>query len=205
MASEAQIEANRANARLSTGPKTRAGKEKSRQNALRHGLRAQQVVALDERGADFAAYHDELVAALEPQDAFEAALVRRLALLSWRLDRVARIEAAKLNVESAWNLGHGRAADNVWPEAMPTLAGYESALDRAFRRSLAMLEQRQARRRPARRASLSALATADEAAVPALPAPDPAARGERPAAHLFPPNEANSPAADGPESHTDLT
>ncbi|WP_409192579.1 hypothetical protein [Bradyrhizobium sp. RDM4] len=38
MASKRQIEANRANARRSTGPKTLSGKAKSSRNALRHGL-----------------------------------------------------------------------------------------------------------------------------------------------------------------------
>jgi hypothetical protein len=40
MASERQIEANRANARKSTGPKTRAGRQRTRTNAYRHGLAA---------------------------------------------------------------------------------------------------------------------------------------------------------------------
>ena len=38
MATEAQKRANRANARLSTGPRARAGKAKVARNALRHGL-----------------------------------------------------------------------------------------------------------------------------------------------------------------------
>jgi len=38
VASNRQIKANRRNAKLSSGPKTEAGKAKSRRNALRHGL-----------------------------------------------------------------------------------------------------------------------------------------------------------------------
>jgi hypothetical protein len=40
MASARQIEANRRNARKSTGPKTRAGRQRTRTNAYRHGLAA---------------------------------------------------------------------------------------------------------------------------------------------------------------------
>jgi hypothetical protein len=40
MATEAQIAANRRNAGRSRGPKTRAGKNRSRANALKHGLTA---------------------------------------------------------------------------------------------------------------------------------------------------------------------
>src|SRR6516164_9595337 len=40
MASERQIAANRANAKRSTGPKTRAGTQRASQNAYRHGLSA---------------------------------------------------------------------------------------------------------------------------------------------------------------------
>jgi len=40
MVSERQIKANRRNARKSTGPKTRAGRERTRSNAYRHGLAA---------------------------------------------------------------------------------------------------------------------------------------------------------------------
>ena len=41
MATEEQIAANRRNAELSSGPKTEAGRNRSRMNALRHGLTGQ--------------------------------------------------------------------------------------------------------------------------------------------------------------------
>ena len=39
MATQKQIEANRKNAGKSTGPRTAEGKQKSRMNSLKHGLR----------------------------------------------------------------------------------------------------------------------------------------------------------------------
>ena len=44
MSSLRQIEANRRNAQLSTGPVTEDGKSKSRQNAVRRGLTAETVI-----------------------------------------------------------------------------------------------------------------------------------------------------------------
>jgi hypothetical protein len=181
MATEAQIAANRRNAALSTGPKSLQGKGKSRENALRHGLRATQVVALGEDGDDFAAYHAELSEALLPQDAFEAALVRRLALLSWRLDRLCRIEAAYLNADADYRARHGDGKPDAhnWPFQMPDFARYEASLDRAFKRTLTMLEQHQAARRR------------DALAVDTSAPPPGAVPGEGAAQNVFLPNEPN--------------
>ena len=48
MTSQKQIEANRRNAKQSTGPRTTAGKQRTSQNALKHGLSAEQSVILGE-------------------------------------------------------------------------------------------------------------------------------------------------------------
>lgn len=68
MASEKQLAANRRNAQSSTGPRTRSGKARSSQNALKHGLSANQVVMLDEDPAAFDALRDDLYADYQPTD-----------------------------------------------------------------------------------------------------------------------------------------
>ena len=94
MASKRQIRANRRNARRSTGPRTAAGKAASAANALRHGLAAARTVVLpDEDAGAFARFRHDVIADLDPQDTLQAALAGRIALLLWRLDRAARLEA----------------------------------------------------------------------------------------------------------------
>ncbi|HKX07433.1 MAG TPA: hypothetical protein VJN67_04535 [Stellaceae bacterium] len=97
MTSPAQFAANRLNAQKSTGPKTAAGKARVAQSALWHGLTAASLVVLDEDAADFDDFHDCLTRDLEPRGTFECALVERIAVLSWRLRRVAKAEAALIN------------------------------------------------------------------------------------------------------------
>ncbi|MHC4445109.1 MAG: hypothetical protein ACYTA5_21125 [Planctomycetota bacterium] len=46
--SEKQLQANRQNAKKSTGPKTPEGKARSSQNALKHGLLARQILINDD-------------------------------------------------------------------------------------------------------------------------------------------------------------
>jgi hypothetical protein len=66
--SAAKLIANRANATLSTGPRTAAGKARVSLNRLVHGLRAQQDALLpDEDPGAFEAAHDRLCDELQPQ------------------------------------------------------------------------------------------------------------------------------------------
>ena len=57
MTSFRQIEANRRNARKSTGPTTEEGKQRSRCNAVRHGLTAETVIQALEDAEDYKALH----------------------------------------------------------------------------------------------------------------------------------------------------
>jgi hypothetical protein len=93
MSSLRQIEANRRNARLSTGPVTEEGKKKSRRNALRHGLTAETVIHALEDAEDYVAFEMAVTADFDAQTAVERELVLRLASLLWRLRRITAIEA----------------------------------------------------------------------------------------------------------------
>jgi hypothetical protein len=92
MTSLRQTEANRRNARLSTGPVTEEGKKKSRRNAFRHGLTAETVIVALEDADDYAAFEMAVTADFDAQSAVERELVLRLASLLWRLRRVTAIE-----------------------------------------------------------------------------------------------------------------
>jgi hypothetical protein len=71
VSSERQIESNKLNARLSTGPRTIAGKQKIATNALKHGLTGKQIVLPDENPDDFDEFSSTLWQDLDPQGTLE--------------------------------------------------------------------------------------------------------------------------------------
>lgn len=97
MTSFKQLTVNRLNAMKNTGPRTAAGKRRSRQNALRHGLTAQTVIAALANSADYQALEEGIVADYQPQSAAERELVCRLASVLWRLRCSTSIEASSLS------------------------------------------------------------------------------------------------------------
>jgi hypothetical protein len=100
MSSLRQIEANRRNARLSTGPLTEDGRRKSRQNAVRHGLTAETVIDALEDAEDYAAFEMAVTADYDAQSAVERELVLRLASLLWRLRRATAIESGLFKIQA---------------------------------------------------------------------------------------------------------
>jgi hypothetical protein len=71
MSSKKKVEANRRNARLSTGPKTQAGKRNVRLNAQKHGLYAQEIVLRPENEAEINQLRKHLDAELKPTSALQ--------------------------------------------------------------------------------------------------------------------------------------
>lgn len=119
MATSRQIAANRLNARRSTGPRTFAGKRRSRRNALRHGLTAETVIDVFERPEDYRRFHQDFVDAFEPLSAIEHALVGRLASLLWRLRRATAIEAGLIAMHGEASPGQGTRKHHAQIHALP--------------------------------------------------------------------------------------
>ncbi len=95
MTSFKQIEANRRNARKSTGPTTEEGKQRSRSNAVRHRLTAET-----EAAEHYKAFEAAIIADCDAQTAVERELVSRLASLLWRLRRATTMETALFEIQA---------------------------------------------------------------------------------------------------------
>lgn len=97
--SPAQLAANRANARKSTGPRTAEGKAHSAQNARKHGFTASTfaVVRLEELGA-IACLREDLIACYQPANSQELFAIERIAIAQHVLLRAARLESGVFTV-----------------------------------------------------------------------------------------------------------
>ena len=94
MTTPVKVDANRRNARRSTGPRTLVGKARSSKNAFRHGLLSKNVLLPDEDAEKFGAFRDNITTRLDPQGEVEHLLVDKIVMSAWRLGRVYRLEAS---------------------------------------------------------------------------------------------------------------
>src|SRR5262245_42517817 len=96
MTAEERAEISRRNGRKSCGPCTHDGKERSKFNALKHGLDAKTPVL---PGEDPEAYRRRIAAwtaDFRPRNQAEFFLVEQAARVSWQIERADRAEAARL-------------------------------------------------------------------------------------------------------------
>jgi len=100
VASLAKVEANRANALKSTGPRTAEGRNVARWNAVKHGLLSKAVVLRQGEGKEDEEEFKELLLSLHetygPEGTMEEILVERIAVGYWRLQRAIRFETGML-------------------------------------------------------------------------------------------------------------
>jgi hypothetical protein len=198
MASPAQITASRANAQLSTGPRSVEGKAASSRNALKLGITAQSMIipgedpaALDRLNAE---YHDRY----QPVGPVECAVLKEAVRAQWLRDRYYRIETDVINMradahpESKHAVAAAFDQDAKSGNALQRLFRRQQAADNDWRSALQLLEQLQERRR---RAEIEeALLARQSAATPIRPVPsDSRVRSVEPP--LRAPQPATSPAA----------
>ena len=91
MSTDAQIHANQANARLSTGPKTSDGKAKSSLNAVKTGLTGRTVLLPGDDAAKYEQHVQRFFKKYKPTED-ENALVQAIADTEWRLLRIPSLE-----------------------------------------------------------------------------------------------------------------
>jgi hypothetical protein len=99
MATDKQLAANRRNAQHSTGPRTPAGKNIARFNAIRHALTGQFTIVAPTDHAAFITLSHRLTADLKPTGEQELQIAHRIVRDTWRLHR------ASANEENIYALG----------------------------------------------------------------------------------------------------
>jgi hypothetical protein len=172
--SEAQLAANRANAQLSSGPKSETGKSKSSHNALKTGLTGRTILLPDD---DVAAYQT-LVSLIDqkfkPADDIEKHLTQSITDTEWRLLRIPTLEAG------LYALGRHELSAECAHESNPQIRAsmLEALIFRTYQkdlRNLALQERRLRSQLKADTAELRHLQAERREAQPAPPQPKPAA------------------------------
>lgn len=97
MASSRQIAANRKNARQSTGPRTIAGKMRSRANAMKHGMTATVLHGIED-AQEYRRLQLRIRRQYRPVCPTDEELLDRLCSLLWRLRRAGSIESGLLSI-----------------------------------------------------------------------------------------------------------
>ena len=175
MTTNAQIKANRNNAKKSTGPRTEEGKTRSAKNALKHGLLARDTVLPGEDPADFDRQLSALEADIQPANSLEFELVRQIADAQWRMRRLTRLETGffAAAVDETRRYMEKRRPDELRPgydgetqllgsamldrtQAFVHLARYDGHLSRRFFRAVKQLADLRRDERKAREARSSA-------------------------------------------------
>jgi hypothetical protein len=160
MATESQINANRENAKLSSGPKTEEGKAKSSRNNTKFGLFATNNCVQPEEKEDYENFSTALWTTLAPADPVEEVTAAEFVRNAWRLRRCAMAEGTlgeivarfQASQNKARGTDHPTADPMIYPAYLPT----QNAIDRArtsaqsgMRRAKADLDKMQTARRKA--------------------------------------------------------
>ncbi|MBV8895495.1 MAG: hypothetical protein JO051_03210 [Acidobacteriaceae bacterium] len=141
MATQAQIHANRENAKLSTGATTPEGKEASSRNNFRHGLTCHAFFLLETENPDaFDLLKRSLRGEYQPQTPTEEILVEKMAQYHWLGQRAQHLLTLHVSIDHLDLPTHQGAA---------VYLRYQTHFDRLFQRALHDLLKLRAERRKA--------------------------------------------------------
>ncbi len=118
-------------ARKSGGPSTKQGKEKSRRNAVKHGIFAKVVLLNTEPPAQFDNLLKGFRIDLQPKGTLEEVLVEKLAALMWRYRRMLVAERAEIGIEQGDNSHAAIREGQQWKDAL-ALEGSDEVSTRGF-------------------------------------------------------------------------
>ncbi len=155
--SAAQSAANAANSQKSTGPRTEAGKNRTRLNAYRHGLTGQIYAFNSEDREAFDKHCRAICEALAPVGAIEIDLAQAIAEDRWRMNRARAIEygifaeaQALSDIQSA--AGEAIVKARAWlteGKSLQLLTLYAQRIHRSAEKNMAELRRLQEERKAA--------------------------------------------------------
>jgi hypothetical protein len=137
---------NRANSLRSTGPRTESGKQRSSQNALRHGLTARTAVLPTEDPEAYQRHIQQFLDEYAPTTPTETQLVHEIANTAWRLNRIPFLEAELLS--------QNPNPQSLIPQ-LATLGLHGSRLSCQFQKAIEQLREIQNERRRLERRHLN--------------------------------------------------
>jgi len=120
-------ETSTARAQRSGGPRTKQGKERSRHNAVKHGLVARGLTELDDSDA-YESLVQRLMKAKRPVGDIEKFCVRRIAFHMTRLERAEKLEAEFITGELHPRLKGPSILDILAPETQVIEPGLPAAI-----------------------------------------------------------------------------
>ena len=183
--SEAQLNANRENAKHSSGPRSETSKQKVRMNALKHGYSGHIVVIPDHEKDAFRQHLENFRAEYNPKGITEEVLVQSLCDISWSTQQM-RAQSANImamigskpnnipgerDAELDYALSQAvHAAENL--KNLNLLGIYENRKARLFNATRRELVQVQAERRANEKAEREAVKAAQPVMHNATAAPD---------------------------------
>jgi len=99
--SQRKIEANRRNAKKSTGPKTEEGKARSAMNSIKYGIYSDKYLIKDESYEEFDNYRRKILKCLNPTNAVLFDMATHVVSNGWEYQRCTLLESKILNSKSS--------------------------------------------------------------------------------------------------------